>query len=550
MKKQFNFQLIAVFGGGLLFNFLFWNEQLALNLLIYSLFIFLTLFMDATTPKSKKMLWVAASHLLSALLVLYNHSSLTLIAYYISLLVFIGFAHTQQLRSIFTALLASSLQLLTGPLNLIKKLNTVKLGTFQLKPILKPIKYIVIPIIVLLIFSITYSIANPVFARYLAKVISNIEQALTTIYTFIFGDLSFLRVMHLILGVLFTSGMIIKFKNDSLEKAELPLKENMIRKRRDLKKTTFGYEFSSIFAGKLIKRTMALKTENTIAIISLAGLNMLLLSLNLIDITTLWMGDLGSLNFAQALHGSTNALILSIIMAMLVILYFFNGNLNFYSKNKIIRLLAYGWIMQNTFLILSVLLRDYHYITMHGLTYKRIGVIVFSVLSFIGLLTVYLKVAEKKTFFYLFKTNGLIGYILLLLSGTINWDAFIVQYNIDNRNRVTLDVNYLMSLTDKTLPQLIEHKELLKKYLSPNTSSYNYVGNVVESPPNSSSRSKQIVDSLEIKKQIKLSLSQTFEHNLERRIARFQEKQEKNTWLSWNYRDWQTNNYLNQLNHK
>ncbi|MBC7616396.1 MAG: DUF4173 domain-containing protein [Pedobacter sp.] len=282
---------------------------------------------------------------------------------------------------------------------------------------------------------------------------------------------------------------------------------------------------------------MALKTENTIAIISFTGLNILLLFLNCIDISTLWMGNLGSLNFSQALHGSTNALIISIAMAMLVILYFFNGNLNFYSKNKTIRFLAYGWMIQNSFLVLSVLCRDYHYIAMHGLTYKRIGVIVFSLLCMIGLFTVYLKVAKQQSLFYLFKMNGAIWFLLLLLSGTVNWDVFIVNYNIKNRSTAALDINYLMSLSDKTLPMIIENKEILKKHLSPSTSTY-----LIEA----TSTKHTIIDSTKITKQIKQKMGETFELDLAKRTENFKIDLKKTTWLSWNYRDWETYNYFNQ----
>jgi len=547
MKKQLDLQLIAVFGGGLLFNFLFWMERLGVNLLLYSLFIFIVLFVEKEIPKSKKMLFAAASHLLAALLVVYNQSSLTIIIYYISLFIFIGFTHMQSLRSIFAVLLAAFLQLITGPVNLVKKLISVKLGKFSLKPIIRPIKYIIIPIIVLIFFSILYSIANPVFAKYVQLIADNIGDAITSIYTFIFGELSFLRLLHIVLGILFTAGIIIKFKDDGLEKAELTLEEKMIRKKRNAKKFSFGYELTAIFAGKLMRKNMALKTENIIGIISFAALNLLILSLNVIDVSTLWLGNpsnIKTVNYSAELHEGTNALIMSIVLAMLVIIYFFSGNLNFFSRNKTIKILAYLWIIQNAFLVLSVLLRDYNYVDMHGLTYKRIGVLVFLILCTIGLITVYIKVAQQKTLFFLFKTNGFIWYCLLLVSGLVNWDVFIVNYNINNRDNITLDLDHLLDMSDKTLPLLDTNRDLLKKYVSKSSYANRYVYDEVVTDTTAVTQVKTPIDTAQLNIENKKRQMKAFDDDLDRRIESFNEKYKQTSWLSWNFRDWQTKEYL------
>ena len=507
MTYKIDIKLIFVLTGGLLFNYLFWREELAINLVIYSLYILTIYQFSNKLFDNKKVLLIAASHIVACGLLLINHSILTILTWYISLFVLVGYMHNVQLRSIFSSLVAALFQFISAPVNLFKKITAIEIGGFSFKPLLKLAKYIIIPSFILFLFGIVYSIANPVFETYISTFFENVSTVINTIFTFFFKDININRIVFLAVGILFSTGIFISCKNE-LEKIESGLQDNLLRVRRDKKKPSIWREISTLFSGNLRNKKMALKTENTIAIISFTGLNTLLLFLNGIDITTLWMGDLGSLNFSQALHGSTNALIISIVMAMAVILYFFNGNLNFYSKNKTIRFLAYGWIIQNAFLILSVLLRDYHYIDMHGLTYKRIGVIVFSLLCFVGLLTVYFKVATQKTFFYLFKTNGAIWYLLLIISGTINWDVFIVDYNIDKRNSATLDVSYLMSLSDKTLPKLIENKELLKKHL--------------------------ITDSI------------SFEQDLMKRTEKFNTDLQKTTWLSWNYRDWQTEQYLNE----
>lgn len=556
MKKQIDFQLLATLIGGILFNYLFWMEEHGVNLLLFSIFIIGMLMLDKEMAKSKKMLLVSASHLLAGLLVVFNQSELTIIAWYISVFVFIGVVHAQQLRSIFTAFLVAILQIVTAPFNLFKKVINTRFGKLSIKPLLKPIKYIIMPLFVLLVFSGLYSAASPVFAKYLGQGVNAVLDLLEKVFYFFFSDVSFARLIHTIFGILLTAAFIISFANKDVEKAELTLQEKLTRKRKNNKKVSFISELSQLFLGNLLKRKMALKTEYIIGIISFAALNLLLLALNIIDFTTLWIGNVSSFDdtyLSTQLHEGANSLIFSIIMAMLVILYFFSGNLNFFSKNKTLKILAYAWIIQNTFLVFSVLIRDYHYINLSGLTYKRIGVLVFLTLCLIGLFTVYIKVAQQKTLFFLVKVNGQIWYILLLIFGMVNWDVFIVNYNINNRAKIALDLDHLMDMSDKTLPIIDKNKALLSTYVLKSNYAHIVETEVVidtVSPATvkindslAATKPKPIDKAQEILEKEKKALAY-FNDDIDNRIERFKERWEGPTWLSWNYRDWQTYQYF------
>lgn len=555
MKKPIDLQLLAIFGGGLLFNFLYWNEGLGLNLLLHSIFIMLILFLDQAHRTNKKTIIIGLSHLIAALLVVINHSVLNIFGYYITLIVFVGFAHATRIKSVFAALLAGFLQLASSPVNLVKKLINAKIGNISVKPILRPIKYIIIPIVVVIFFSIIYSIANPVFAKYCELFISNIGTFINNIFAFIFGDLSFARFLHVILGILFTAGILLAFKETTLEKIDAAATDELIRKRKGKNSSSFIAELKSIFIGSIINKKMALKTEYIIGIISFVALNLLLLILNVIDFNTLWLGNISSFDdtyLSTQLHEGANSLIFSIIMAMLVILFFFSGNINFFSKNKTLKILAYAWIIQNTFLVFSVLIRDYHYINLSGLTHKRIGVLVFLTLCIIGLFTVYIKVAKKKTLYYLLKVNGQTWYILLIVFGMLNWDSLIVNYNINSRNKIALDVKHLMEMSDKTLQILAKNRALLNKYASKSSDYdviYNEVANAVELVQIDTNTTAQLpkppIDSAKIKREVAQQRIKSFNEDLDLRIERFKEEQERLSWLSWNFRDWKTEEYFN-----
>lgn len=516
MKKQIDLQLLATLGGGILFNFLFWRERLALNLLLYSIFILLMVFINKETVKQKKMDVFGLSHLLAAVLVVYNHSYLTLITWYLSLAIFIGFAYLTSLRSIFTAIYATIVQILYAPVNTAVRIGKIKIGGYSGKPLMRSMKYVVVPILLVVVFATFYSNANSTFDKYLGLLFSHIGDFFVDCLNFIFGDLSFVRFLHLLLGILATAALLLKYPNQSILNWEAAISEKLFRIRRKKEPTNPSQNYSFNQPAPPKRNILGLKVENLIGIISFSALNILILMLNVIDISTVWFASpvkSSHINYSTELHDGTNALIGSILAAMAVILFFFRGNLNFYRKNRVIVMLSYIWIIQNTLLVGAVFLRDFNYIAAHGLTYKRIGVIVFLICCLIGLFTVYIKVVKQKTLFYLVKTNGLVWYILLLAASFFNWDTLIVKYNIDNRDSITVNVNYLLQFSDQTLPVLTQNLPVLEK-----------LNNSADPAADTE-----------------------LQRSLAAKILRFRQKQEDGSWLSWNFRDWQTAKQLSNI---
>ena len=141
------------------------------------------------------------------------------------------------------------------------------------------------------------------------------------------------------------------------------------------------------------------------ALITLIALNALLLCVNLLDINVFFL-ERNAMNsdYSSMLHKGTWILIFSIILSAIIVLYIFRKNLNFYPKNKSLKIATYIWICQNVLLTCSVLMRVYHYVIHHGLAYKRIGVVIFVSATLFGLATLIFKVKAKKNK-YLFTQN-------------------------------------------------------------------------------------------------------------------------------------------------
>jgi len=207
---------------------------------------------------------------------------------------------------------------------------------------------------------------------------------------------------------------------------------------------------------KLFGKNINESIERVSGVVLLALLNVMLLVVNMLDIIYLWISRRipEGMTLSEYLHQGTGTLITSIILAILIIMFYFRGYLNFSEKSKPIRILAYAWILQNAFVIISTGYRTFWYISEYNLTYKRLGVYIWLVLTLIGLITTLVKIYQKKTNLYLFKANGWSFYIVLVAFACLNWDLVITKFNIQQSKQV--DKNYLVELrSPANLPELL-----------------------------------------------------------------------------------------------
>lgn len=133
-------------------------------------------------------------------------------------------------------------------------------------------------------------------------------------------------------------------------------------------------------------------------------------------------------------HERVNAVILSIVMAILVIMFFFKSTFNFDNRAKKLKIAAQIWIILNGFLIFSAAFKNIEYVQNLGLTYKRLGVFTFLLLCAFGLILTSIKILKRKTNFFLL--NGMVWgvFAILMLGSCINWGALITNYNRTKSN--------------------------------------------------------------------------------------------------------------------
>lgn len=204
-----------------------------------------------------------------------------------------------------------------------------------------------------------------------------------------------------------------------------------------------------------LDRLMSMPTEKFSGIVLLVLLNLLLLTVNVLDAVFIFGGKKlpSGVTYTEYVHQGVGLLILSIVMAMLIILYYFRGRLNFDGNAGALRNLALAWIAQNAFMLVSTMFRNDLYIDAYGLTYKRIGVYVYLLLALIGLFTTGWKVIFRKTNVFLIRSNSWLFFAVLVLSCGVNWDKRIAVHNMQHTRQ--FDGDYIASLSFRVYPELV-----------------------------------------------------------------------------------------------
>ncbi|PIF43148.1 uncharacterized protein DUF4173 [Chryseobacterium sp. 52] len=142
---------------------------------------------------------------------------------------------------------------------------------------------------------------------------------------------------------------------------------------------------------------------------------------------------------SEETHERVNAVIMSIVMAVLVIMFYFKSGFNFDPKAKLMKTLARIWIILNAILVISAALKNYEYILTYGFTYKRLGVFAFLLLALVGLALTLIKIQKRKRNAFLFNAMTWYFYGTILACSYVNWGGIITSQNMKRKDFV---VNY------------------------------------------------------------------------------------------------------------
>ncbi|MCE3279050.1 MAG: hypothetical protein K0S44_1241 [Bacteroidetes bacterium] len=430
MKKNDWLLLISV----LFYSLLFYKQTSGLNFLLFNSVIVAGLASrDQSLIKNKIWISVAAGAMISSFFIFMYGSALAIIANITSLAILSVISISPAvsfLTSIFVSACAIGSSCVVMFLDMVKRRKNKIVQGYKRSALTK-LLLIAIPLMITIVFFLMYQSSNPLFYNFTKDI--NLDFISFQWIFFTFG------------GLLLMYGLFNNSRLNYFVKAD----ENT-----PLDLTPHIAENSGWF-----RNMMRIDTENLSGIILFVLLNLLLLILNLLDLNHLcFNGGLPEgVTHKAFVHDAIGTLILSIIFAIIIILFYFRGRLNYYENNRSVKILAYTWIIQNVFMVLSAAYRNHLYISESGLSYKKIGVYVYLLLCIIGLVITFVKLYKLKTNWYMFRTNASAAYYLLILFCIPNWDVIITDYNINKclKQDKKLEKYFLADLSFKNIPQLL-----------------------------------------------------------------------------------------------
>lgn len=481
---------------------LFYKQSSGINFLIFNLL--LIFFSGVINPLIiKKFHWkiVVLGAIISSSMIVWNHSALAIIANVISLILVIGITYNP-LTSLYISVVHGVISLIVPFFKMLIQflvdLANPKLPKSKGVSTMKTVSIYVIPLTITLVFYALYASANPVFGDLIKIPELNISLDLLA-FSFV--------------GWVVLSGFFSPFGSEELTKWDTAQTNTLTRIKRKIKRT---FELT------------ALKLEHKKGVIMLGMLNGLLLFFNIFDLSFILSGKKlpDGVDYSQYVHNGVNTLIFSIVLAIGIILFYFRANQNFYRNNQWLIRLTYLWILQNGLLLFGIIYKNQIYINEYGLTYKRIGVYVYLLMTFAGLFTTFWKVKYLKTVWFLFRKNTLIAYSILIINCLFNWDSLIAKNQINQFKNI--DVMYLLNLGDTVLPEL---QSLLTN------KKVNLSGQIKDYTQKNSSTERYRYGSTPIISQRQF---------IENQLKNFKEKYQKKEWQSWNYDDFKVFETVNE----
>ena len=507
--RTFWIPLLCVVIATALFDLLFWRMAPGLNVPLFTIgTTLLLLLLQGWHGLSSAARWALGGALISAAMVFVHNSIVSIIAAFASLAVATALVKEERLRSLAFAGVQDFASFFLAPIMAIARLDRLVPQGGVPRQGWRWIKLGILPAALLLLFTQLYRGGNPRFDALTAGFMTAFFDMIGTMLERFFTA----HTLFVLFGAAVCASLLIKLMPDTL--------------------VTIEQRFSDVLRRVRVKRPHwleplsmdPLERERRMGMILLVAVNVLLAVVNVIDINWVWFGFEVPKDFSlkQFVHEGTWLLIISILLSMVILMWLFRRNQNFYWRSKGLRMLAFVWIAQNFILGVSVFLRNYHYISFHGLAYKRVGVIVFLALVLVGLITLFVKVRDRKSLFYLARVNAWAVFLALIGLSTVDWDSLIVRYNLGHWNQGEIDVDNYLVMSDKVLPLLYANIDKVEAQME------QHKHNAV-----------RWVDNLDI---------HSFRRALDVKRYRFEHRYDELSWQEWNLADRRTARSLAQLN--
>lgn len=483
------------------FPVLLHEQQAGLNVLLLNLIIFSLLLWTKTMDLRKPLTLLAASGtLLSAIMVVVHGSDTALTINVFSLIIISGMAAAPFLTILSNSFIAAIVGGFVSPYEYLKESGAILNSNRKVAKGLRRVSFLIVPLIILLIFISLYSASSPYYDHLTGNLLTFINDAFLRIFRITSPEVFWIGIAGFAVGIVLFFSKLPSVFDLPYEKGD----NDLSRERRYYRGSPGG-----------------LRYELRTAVFTFILLNIALGVMNFLDLWHVWINfswDGGFLK--QFVHEGTWLLILSILISIFLVLWYFRGNLNYYSKNRSLILLTKVWLYQNLFLALSVAVRNFWYLNYFNLAFKRIWVFAFLILVIFGLFTVLVKVQKRKTLRYLLIQNSIAAYIVFAALSLVNWDNVIARFNISRSEVAFFHTDFMETLDSSTLPILIMDDQQVARVKLAQANIFKYHANY---------------ESLE-----------EYNNTVKRRSKDFLNGYPKLNWLSWTLSDYTTYQRLKQ----
>lgn len=432
-------KLFNILIGTAVYSFLFYEQKFGLNFLLFTIVVLgLLVYDNKNRLKDKVWLLLAGASLISGVFVFWHGTFIAFLANFLSLTslgaysVFPGASIVTTwlygLISYFSSFVFIILDNISSEPKVIPQpVTETKKNKF---PPYLWLLFILLVIVISFVFIGLYRNSNPLFRDLTDRINLNFISLRWVVFT--------------AFGFLLMYGFF-KMKNiPNLHKFEIIRGNNL------------SAEALGESPNKLLGISIPIEFEAIGAIAILVILNILLLMLNILDISFFAGGlDLPSgITYSDYVHQGVGNLVFSVILVILISMAIFRGKMNYHhEKIGIVRSLAFFWLLQNIVMIAMTAFRNYVYIEEYALTYRRIGVYVWLWVVAFGVVTTIYKVALKKNNFFLYKINGISMLMVAIFLAAFNWDVIIINYNV--KKSAEVDFQYLKNMNDNAIPLMI-----------------------------------------------------------------------------------------------
>lgn len=379
---------------------LFYKQNVGINFSILSIFIWILSYISPHPDKKGKIFWLLSSALFIATLAFAWYGDiLSFIASFLSLGAIGIYTQNEKVDILlYPVLLMYSLTTFIGRIFFFKKWLPQSVSKNLL--VKKLFAYLIIPVIFVTLFIVIYAAGSATFSSILAKIPFNVDMV--------------------ILGATILAGFYFMFNYWFMMMPGAMAKWNGKIDYTLYNRPSFKPTFSFL----------DIDFERKSGEITLLLLNILLVFF----IVTYNMEIFGKQATAGVLsdevHARINAVIFSIVMAIGVIMFYFKSAFNFDIKAGRLKKLSVCWIALNVLLIVCATSKNTEYVIHYGLTFKRVGVYIFLLLSVIGLLYTFLKIKYQRSNLFLISRMLVVFFITLVVNSGINWSWIVTKYDL------------------------------------------------------------------------------------------------------------------------